>query len=60
VLIEKGLVGVVRRGNGRSHAYLLCLPKRQAAALQVNAARQARDDDIPPFSAGDRHHDRRR
>jgi hypothetical protein len=46
VLVEKGLIGVVRRGAGRSHAYFMTLPKRLAAALQVNTAG---DDDIRPF-----------
>jgi hypothetical protein len=38
VLVEKGLVGFVKRGNGRSHLYAMCLPKKQAASLQTNAA----------------------
>jgi predicted ArsR family transcriptional regulator len=47
VLIEKGLVGVVRRGNGRSHAYFMTLLKRLAASLP--AAPVVGDDELPPL-----------
>jgi hypothetical protein len=30
-----GFVGIVKRGAGRSHAFLPCLPRKQAATLQV-------------------------
>jgi hypothetical protein len=44
-LLDKGLVGIQRRGNGRSHLYAMVLPRR---SLQVNAP-AAGDDDLPPF-----------
>lgn len=48
VLVEKGLIGVVRRGAGRSHAYFMTLPNRLTATLHINAAVPG-EDDVPPF-----------
>lgn len=48
VLLEKGMIGFVKRGNGRSHLCSTRLPRKLAAALQVDAG-AAGDDDIPPF-----------
>ncbi len=48
-LRDAGLVGVQRRGSGRANTYAMTLPKRLAAALQVNTSLAAGDDDTPPF-----------
>jgi DNA-binding MarR family transcriptional regulator len=45
VLVEKGLVAIQRRGAGRSHLYVMTLPRKLAAALHLAGA----DDDILPF-----------
>jgi hypothetical protein len=50
VLVEKGLVGYVKRGAGRSHSYAMRLPKRLAASLAAAPMAVAGDDDdLPPF-----------
>jgi hypothetical protein len=48
-LVELGLVGVQKRGAGRSHSYAMCLPRKQAAALQASVVRHDAGDDIPPL-----------
>jgi DNA-binding MarR family transcriptional regulator len=45
VLVEEGLVAIQRRGAGRSHLYVMTLPRKLAAALHLAGA----DDDILPF-----------
>jgi hypothetical protein len=42
-LVQKGLVGLVKRGSGRSNAYAMTLPKRMAASLAPVV------EDAPPF-----------
>jgi hypothetical protein len=50
VLLEKGLIGFVKRGNGRSHLYSMTLPRRVAATLEAASINGvAGEDDIPPF-----------
>jgi DNA-binding MarR family transcriptional regulator len=47
-LVDKGLLGVIKRGAGRSYSYHMTLPKRLAASLPAVLV-VAGEDDIPPF-----------
>jgi predicted transcriptional regulator len=47
-LVDKGLLGIQKRGAGRSYSYRMTLPRKLAATLPAAPVAVA-GDDIPPF-----------